>query len=211
MRRIVKGREPNSLTQYRQTAFADYDGYPDKDALRESLATEQRGLCCYCLGRIHPDRIKMKIAHWHSQANYPTEQLAYGNLLGACLGNQGQRRSDQHCDSRQGDNDLSRNPANPDHQVDNFIHFKGDGLITSQDQIFDQELNDVLNLNAKFLQNTRKAVLDSFVSTLNKRGPFQPSTIERWLRDWNGESHASELQPYCQVVVYWLRKRLARG
>jgi uncharacterized protein (TIGR02646 family) len=209
MRRITKGPEPASLTQYRQTPSADYEGYRDKDALRVSLVNEQRGLCCYCLSRIRPESQRMKIAHWHSQTKYPREQLAYANLLGACLGNQGLRPKDQHCDTRQGNDDLSRNPANSDHQIDSFIRFEGDGQITSQDQIFDKEINQVLNLNLAFLKRERKAVLDSFQITLKKRGMLKRATLERLFRDWNGES-GGELRPYCQVIVYWLRKRLAR-
>lgn len=210
MRRIIKGREPATLTQHRQMAHANYDNYLDKDALRESLVTEQRGLCCYCLCRVRPEFPRMKIAHWHSRAKYPNEQLAYSNLLAACLGNQGQRRSEQHCDTRQGENDLSRNPANPDHQIESFIRFEGDGQITSQDGDFDRQLNEVLNLNSAFLKNGRKAILEGFKSTISKRGTLSRSTLERWLRDWNGESDNGELRPYCQVIVYWLRKRLAR-
>ena len=152
----------------------------------------------------------MKIAHWHSQRRYPAEQLTYSNLLGACFGNQGQPRKNQHCDTRQGDDDISRNPANPDHHIESFVRFEGDGHITSQDQAFNRELNEVLNLNATFLKNQRKAVLDGFKATLEKRGALQRPTLERWLSDWNGDSHTGQLLPYCQVVVYWLRKRLAR-
>jgi len=31
------------------------------------------------------------------------------------------------------------------------------------------------------------------------------------LDDWNGTSHNGELKPFCQVIVYWLKKRLARA
>jgi len=51
----------------------------------------------------------MKIEHWHSQDRYEAEQLDYGNLLGACMGNEGKAHWDQHCDTRKGDRDLSRN------------------------------------------------------------------------------------------------------
>ena len=83
MRQIRKGREPASLTEYRLSAGADYDGYRDKDILRSCLAEEQRGLCCYCLSRIRAERDAMKIEHWHCQDNYKTEQLLYSNLLRA--------------------------------------------------------------------------------------------------------------------------------
>lgn len=211
MRTIIKGTEPASLTQHRSTQHADYDNYSDKDTLRNSLVSEQRGICCYCQSRIRPQGDAMKIEHWQCQDQFPTEQLNYSNLLGACLGNAGQRPNQQHCDTRKANDSLSKNPANPAHQVENLIRFNGDGSIESDDPVFDREINDVLNLNLQFLKNNRKATLDGFQATLKKRGQLQKPALERLLREWNGESHTSALQPFCQVVIYWLRKRLARS
>lgn len=209
MRRIRKGQEPASLTEHRSAPGTDYEGYRDKDTLRAYLVKEQRGLCCYCLSRIRPQRDSTKIEHWHCQAHYSTEQLDYANLLGACMGNKGQPGKD-HCDTRKGDRDLSRNPANPTHAVEDAIHFPGDGRVFSHDPAFDAELNEVLNLNFKFLVNNRKATLRAFQETLPKRGPLSRTALEKWLRQWNGEGDDGELPAFCQVVVYWLRKRLAR-
>jgi len=211
MRTILKDTEPASLAQHRLTAHADFENYADKDNLRACLVREQRGLCCYCLSRIRPDGATMKIDHWHCREHHPTEQLDYGNLLGACLGGQGQSPDQQHCDTKKGMSLLSKNPAKPLHAVENFIRYEPDGTISSSDLEFDAELNDVLNLNVAFLKNNRKATLEAFKLTLLKRGELQRPTIERWLGDWNGESHPNELKPFCQVVVYWLRKRLARA
>ena len=211
MRAITKSNEPASLARHRCQQHADFDNYTDKDALRQSLVAEQRGLCCYCLSRIRPAAGEMKLEHWHCQDNHPAEQLDYANLLGACLGNEGQSPKHQHCDTLKANHNLSRNPANPAHQVEQFIHFEGDGSITSHDLAFNTELNEVLNLNAKFLKNNRKAVLDAFKDTLVKRGNLPRLTLERWLNERNGETHAGELDPFCQVLVYWLRKRLARA
>ncbi len=61
MRAITKNNEPTSLARHRCAAHADYDNYTDKDGLRQSLVTEQRGLCCYCLSRIRPLSDEMKI------------------------------------------------------------------------------------------------------------------------------------------------------
>lgn len=152
----------------------------------------------------------MKIEHWHSQRNHSTEQLEYWNLLGACKGNEGRALRDQHCDTSKGDRNLSRNPANLMHRVEHFTHFGKDGRVFSNDPTFDNELDAVLNLNLPFLVNNRKATLDAFKVGLSKRGPLSPETLERWLLDWNGESISGDLKPYCQVIVYWLRKRLAR-
>ena len=54
MKAIAKGPEPASLTAHRQTPHGNYDNYAAKDHLRSALVAEQRGLCCYCMGRIRP-------------------------------------------------------------------------------------------------------------------------------------------------------------
>lgn len=210
MRTIVKRPEPNSLTEHRLTPGADYENYHDKDTLRTCLVEEQRGLRCYCLSPIRANRDVMKIEHWHSRANHQDEQLDYSNLLGACRGNEGSSDRDQHCDTRKGERDLSRNPANPNHHVEDLIRFQGNGRIASSTPAFEVELNDVLNLNAPFLMSNRRAVLDAFQKGLSRRGQLSRALLEKWLRDWNGDSHPGQLRPFCQVVVYWLRKRLAR-
>jgi uncharacterized protein (TIGR02646 family) len=212
MREILKGGEPTSLTQHRAATSPDpdYESYRDKGTLRTYLAREQRGLCCYCLSRIRAEPGAMKIEHWHCQANHSDEQLDYSNLLGACLGNEGRAGRDQHCDARKGDRDFSRNPANPLHRVEALIQFSGDGRIRSTDPVLDSELDQVLNLNHPFLTRNRKNTLAAFQQGLAKRGPLQRATLERWLRKWNGEEDNGDLQPFCQVVVFWLRKRLNR-
>ncbi|HUQ92644.1 MAG TPA: retron system putative HNH endonuclease [Bryobacteraceae bacterium] len=210
MRAIHKGLEPPSLSRHRSSQHADYANYPDKDNLRAALVAEQRGLCCYCLSRIRPTGQEMKIAHWHSRGKYPSEQLDYSNLLGACKGGEGQPRIQQHCDTRQANKDLSRNPANLAHRVEDFIRFEGDGRVLSENPSFDTDLNEVLNLNTPFLINNRKATLDAFIHVLPTHGPLPPNQLRKWLRAWNGETTAGELHPFCLVVVYWLRKRLAR-
>jgi uncharacterized protein (TIGR02646 family) len=127
MRTIRKGAEPNSLVQHRHLEGADYENYRGKDELRACLVQEQRGLCCYCMTRIGPNRDAMKIEHWHPQANHPEEQLNYSNLLAACMGNDGRRKADQYCDTSKGNRDLSRNPANPLDRVEELTRFLGDG------------------------------------------------------------------------------------
>jgi uncharacterized protein (TIGR02646 family) len=210
MRSIQKGREPASLTGHRAATGTDYDGYRDKETLGSFLVNEQRGLCCYCLSRIRAERDSTKIEHWHSKA-YLAERLDYSSLLAACMGNEGHPGKDQHCDTRKGDRDLSRNPANPLDRVEDMIRFTGDGRIVSSDPVFDAQLNNVLNLNLPFLINNRKETLNAFKDALVKRGQLPQTAVEEWLRQWNGEEDTDELQPFCQVVVYWLRKRLRRA
>jgi uncharacterized protein (TIGR02646 family) len=212
MRIIAKGREPAGLTQHRATEFADYDNYQDKDTLRACLVTEQRGICCYCMRPIRPTREAMKIEHWHPQEDpaYADEQLVYANLLGSCLGGDGQRDSVKHCDTAKGMKLLSRNPANPDHHVEELVRFDSQGKITSTDADFDLQLNTVLNLNAAHLKNSRIAELVAFHKAFKIRGTLTRQQLNKIIGEWSGASHANALRPYCGVVVYWARKRLAR-
>lgn len=209
MRVIAKGAEPASLTAHRRTRHCDYDNYADKAALRDALVTEQRGICCYCMGRIRSDR--MKIEHWRCQSRFPGEQLSYRNLLGACLGGAGQPPALQHCDTRKGDRDLQWNPANPGHHIETRLRYELDGSIRSDDPEFDAELEGVLNLNLPRLKNNRKGVLDAVLDwwRLEKgRGPVPRARFERE-RD-RRVAGDGELEPFCQAAVWWLEQRLAR-
>ena len=213
MRNITKGVEPPSLAQHRLTSHADYDNlsHADKDTLRQCLVTEQRGLCCYCMQSIRPVEGSMKVEHWHCQDNYPDEQLAYSNLLGSCMGGDGQRDSVKHCDTSKGNRDLSRNPANRDHHVEELIRYLPDGTITASDEMFNAELSVVLNLNAAHLKNGRVAALRALQEMMRKRGTLNRQRWERLLGEWNGQSHTNDLRPFCGVIVYWIRKKLARA
>ena len=208
MRTIRKGPEPKSLVEYRLSGGTRYDDFRDTQELRIALVREQRGLCCYCMGSISESG-PMKIEHWRSQSKHPERQLEYANLLGACRGNEGLPRL-EHCDTSKKNHDLSRNPANPEHAVERIIRYQGDGKIVSTDPQFDLELNSVLNLNLAFLKSQRRSEVDALKKTLLKRGNLKRAVLLRLLEEWNGNSLSRDLKPYCQVIVYFLRKRLAR-
>lgn len=235
MRAITKLLEPHSLAQYRAgvdvTYEKAYEEFQDKATVRSQLVKEQRGLCAFCGCRIIADPLKMKIAHWRprklkivtadGQETYPNlpDQLAYWNMLGCCNGNEGQPPEKQHCDTHQGNLPLSRNPADPAHRIEDFTSFLTDGSIISSDARLNAELGckrpdgsfdeGVLNLNLAFIRNNRIGVLDAFKDYLRKCGHLTKSQIEKLLFEWRGEEEG-ELKPYAPVVVFWLRKRLAR-
>jgi hypothetical protein len=155
----------------------------------------------------------MKIEHWHSQKRHPSEQLSYRNLLGACLGGEGQPEKLQHCDTRKKERDLRWNPAVPGHRIEDRIQYELDGSIKSGDSEFDGQLNDVLNLNLAVLKNNRKGILDVVLDwwkweKARLHGPVPREQFER-----ERERHiagAGHLDPYCGVVVWWLEQRLLR-
>jgi uncharacterized protein (TIGR02646 family) len=204
---------------HRARPNADYDNYADKDTLRKQLFCEQRGICCFCGGKIRDDPQGMKIAHWLPQASHPHNQLDYWNLLGACRGNEGQSLENQHCDTHQGNALLSKNPANPTHHVDVIVSYLTDGSVVSSDRIFNTELGEkrprgdfdegVLNLNLAILRHNRIAALDAFKSTLQKRSHLNRIQWAKLLIDWRGDP-PTQLEAFAPVVAYWIRKKLAR-
>jgi len=210
MRAITKSAEPPSLMAHRKTPYCDYDNYVDKAALRHALVFEQRGICCYCMGRIYHSPLRMKIEHWRCQSRHPEEQLSYLNILGACLGGEGQPPQLQHCDTRKGNRDVRWNPADPAHHIETRIRYEADGSIRSDEAAFDAEVSDVLNLNVALLKNNRKGVLDAVLGwwQVKKRSGSMPRARFERERD-RRIGGAGALDPFCQVAVWWLEQRLA--
>jgi uncharacterized protein (TIGR02646 family) len=201
---ITKGAEPNSLKQHRAQAHSDYDNYAHKDELRAALAGEQRGLCCYCTGRIRPVSTEMKIEHWQCQTTYPKQQLVYGNLLGACLGGEGKSRAEQHCDTRKASDDLKWNPAIAAHVIESRLRYLADGTVESNDYEFNTQINDVLGLNLAYLKNNRKAVLDTVLGWWRST----PNARQRVQQQIDHRTNAAEHQPFSPVAVWFLRQKL---
>ena len=189
------------------TSHASYDNYPDKDKLREVLLSEQGGLCCYCMGRIPDKQGKVKIEHWQSVANYPQNQLIYQNLLATCKGGEGEKYSNQYCDTRKGGKDLLFNPANPAHHAKLGISYGTDGTIQSRNPDFDRQLNDTLNLNYSSIKNHRKGVYDSLVMLL-KLHTISRKRLEKQISMLSYPSE--QLEPYVGVAIWWLEKKLAK-
>lgn len=213
MRTIQKGKEPNSLVEYRKQADATYKGYREKQDVRDQLVQEQRGLCCYCQRRIRPTEVGMKIEHWHSKSpdKYPKEQLNYKNLLGACLG--GQKHGEEspiathHCDTLKDDDEICFCLTDPAHPIETQIRFLGDGRIQSSDADIERDINKFLNLNLSYLVENRRGVLKGFQDRLTTGKKLD---VAKELSKWDG-SQAGELPEYAQVIVYWLRKKQARA
>ena len=209
MRAITKGVEPASLTTHRRLSYSYYDNYKEMDELRDALVREQRGLCCYCMGQISSDETTMKVEHWRCQSRYPCKQLDYCNLLGACLGGEGQPPRFQHCDTRKRNKDLRWNPADPTHDIETLLLYTADGSIESDDAVFNSQLNEVLNLNLSLLMTQRKLVLDAILEWWEyekEQGPVSRERFEQKRDQWAGG--AGVLQPYCRVVVWWLDQHL---
>ena len=203
---ISKGAEPTSLTQHRAQSHSDYDNYAQKDELRMALVGEQRGLCCYCTARIRAQSAAMKIEHWQCQATHPDLQLAYGNLLGTCLGGEGRSPDEQHCDTRKANRDLKWNPANIAHVIETRLRYLVDGTVVSADVDFDTQLNEVLGLNLSYIKSNRKAVLDSVLQWWRGAQPVSSAKVKIQIERRTNDG--AEHQPFSPVAVWFLRQKL---
>lgn len=84
----------------------------------------------------------------------------------------------------------------------------GDGTIAATDERCEREINEVLNLNQGTLTRNRKAVLEAFRQGLIQANPSD-ADLRKQLAQWNGDN-GGDLAPFCQVVVYYLQKKIAR-
>ncbi len=214
---IHKSGEPTSLQTYRSHPDALFDG-PDcngltfstvKQDIRVRLVEDQAYLCAYCMSRIRPDEKSMKVEHWQCRTRYEDKQLDYANLLGCCCGNEGQAPKQQHCDTRKGERDLVFNPSEPAHHARLQIRFTLRGTITSDDAAFNDQLNNVLNLNYSRLVENREAVWNAVTRRLSAiKGKASNTQIEALIAEWEKKDQDGCLKEYCGVALYYLNKKM---
>lgn len=206
--KIDKGCEPAAWRKYRLTPGATYQAIP---ALVGSLLDEQGYVCAYCECRITAARDAHRVEHVKCRKRYPELQLDYQNMVACCSGNTGEL---SHCDRSKGDRDISFTPI--DTRVADSISYKSDGTIKSDTRQWDDELNQVLNLNHLLIKSNRRSTWKGVVTELNKRrGSWQRRYIERMIEKWesrhsrsiNGQRW-SEYYPYRGIVIYYLKKKL---
>lgn len=222
MRAISKGPEPTTLRAYRAVPGATYDGKdftPVKADIRDALVRDQLALCCYCMRRIsteeraHPTNpnapaiVQMKVEHWQSQNAHPHRQLAWDNLLGACLGGMGSPPSDQTCDTRKGEDAINLNPLDTRHVA--TLYCTSNGRLASKDANFQRDIDDVLGLNHQILVNGRKIQLGQYIDRLRARyprGEFPLSAVRRLIVEAETPSEG-KLREHACVLRLWARKR----
>lgn len=212
MKKIVKGRPPRLLTQYKAQSNAIYDG-PNftptvKDKIKEQLLEEQGFLCAYCMKRIKLSA--MKVEHFRCQHNFSHLQLDYNNLLGCCKGNEGYPPSSQTCDTRKGSSYIDYSPA--ENGFERHISYASSGRITSSNPIFDEQINDTLNLNFKRLIDNRKAALAGLKKFLDSRGGTRTAAeLKAFLGKYGSKNKGGEYNEYLGVLTDYLEKKIKKA
>lgn len=207
---IKKGHEPASLTAYRKQQGAYYDGFTDKDDIRQSLLEEQGYLCAYCMRRIGID--DMKIEHRIPQSADPTEQLDYRNMLGVCNGGEGMDKKSTTCDTHKGDAKITINPQYQSH-IDTITYSSATGEIHSSDKAFDTDLCDTLNLNCReqYLPQNRRAALVATIRFLKKKqstGDWSKAFLAKVRDMYTGTDADGNKREYAGIILWYLDKKI---
>jgi uncharacterized protein (TIGR02646 family) len=210
---------PKSLIRHKAQPHSTYENYPEKDDLREALLKEQQYLCCYCMRRIQmPTEEKMKIEHFKPFSIYNGTKgkedltLNYGNLLATCKGGEGGLKGNFHCDKSKGNKEIRLNPT--DKSLMDLIKFTAAGEIYTNVKDLDTELDEVLCLNTYALKEERKEVWKAVEQVLKKQfgnKTVTKSFINEKIRHWETVSERGEAKPFVAVVLYHLRKKLAKA
>ena len=94
----------------------------------------------------------------------------------------------------------------------NFRGFLDMTLEFSQNMtVFDDQLNDVLNLNFSRLKSNRRAVVRAVQKALAEDpGTRNRSQIEHLISLWDAASTNGKRKEFSAVAIYFLKKRLRR-
>ena len=212
MIKIVKDKESKEWEEYRNTEGVDYQSIPE---LVDSLLKEQGYICAYCMRRIPcKDNISNenhRVEHILSREKHPDKKLDYKNMVICCPGHIGE---ENHCDRLKGDRDISFNLFD-----ENFIRtlsYKSDGKIISSNVTFDNEINEVLNLNTSLLKANRKEiwrVVTRELNTLKGDKPWNKTILKKCLEKYSNKHEKDgkmQFIPYCGIVIYNIQKKLRK-
>lgn len=208
MKYIVKSLSPVSLEEYKKTPGACYNDMPQKvkEEVRQSLVSEQGGICCYCGSRIVPNHHSV-IEHLYPKGlkQYSHLQLEYTNLLCSCDGGESdrtrkpkaeKRKFPSFCDDKKNNRILNLTPLDP--TCETQFSYDEEGHIYGETDVA-REAIEILGLECSPLVNLRKAAIKPYLNLeLDEDG-------------WNEEiadlsqRHDGNFRSFCFAVIYYIK------
>ena len=188
---------------------------PDKQAVREQLHRDQRGLCAYCMRPISTadadnDPVGMRIEHFEPRTAAPSRMFNWTNLLGVCAG-EGMHSGakEQTCDRARGSRTLRVNPYRRSPAPEDAFRYsrprsstpvEAAGVDVNSHVAPDDVL--ALNLNAGSLRIARAAVIQRL------RGELRAGrTVASLLRTYEA-AHGGTLPAFAGVATAYLLTKL---
>lgn len=167
MRHIVKGPEPQELTDYKKTPGVGYAHIPGKvkDAVRNVCRAEQHGLCAYCGADLPTDPQMQRVSHLVPQSVNSARDLDYNNLVTSCssgFAGPGRlpRKADETCDMRQGSREIPVKPTDAGCQA-RFLFLDNGGIEGTPNDKDAARTIEILNLRAERLRRSRESAIEA--------------------------------------------------
>lgn len=192
-----------------------------KNSIRHTLWKEQRGLCAYCMKRIHDDT-SMTIEHWLPLSKSKNEALQYSNMLGVCHGGRKTEKESYKilcCDASKEEKEIKFCPWNESHIKDIAYMTNGIMYTLSGNEEFEIDINEILCLNGlrdekgnlvdtstEIVKGRRDAVrwCNDFYRALDRRGKCTSLMIKKKI----DEIEQAEVMPeFAGVKLFYLKKK----
>lgn len=216
MIRIVKKQRVPTVFEQIKNRRSDYDELTssEKDEIKQVLLEEQGYKCAYCMSKISMSN--STIEHYIPRNGTNGDMslsLDYRNMFAVCDTTRGCPKDEQTCDVKKGDRLLHIDPRLQEH-IDT-IYYDRLGYIRSSFSSgadnFDDDLNEILNLNSRQLLNNRVKAWNNLMQLMNRKKAktWTADFIRKYIEKLSG---ADDRTAYSGFLIYLLkRKVLQRG
>ena len=204
---IRKSPSPDSFENWkrtnRQREFGALKGQPKTD-LKNSLISEQKGLCCYCCARISRDNSHIEHIKPKGNRKWRNLRFSYKNLLASCDGFDDYGITCGHNKDEWYDEELFISPLEED--CESHFTYSLDGRIfgACDDDKKASETIKRLYINSYELITARKAVIDSI---LGDSSIYE--NLEAELDWYNTPGDNGQLESFHNVIIFTLEHLLS--
>ena len=212
MIRIVKKQRVPTIFGQIKSRRENYDDLvsEEKDAMKQVLLEEQGYKCAYCMSNISMSN--STIEHYIPRKGTNGDMslsLDYRNLFVVCDTTRGCPEEEQTCDVKKGDKLLHIDPRLQEH-IDT-IYYDRSGYIRSSfssgTDNFDDDLNQILNLNSRQLLNNRVSAWKTLMRLMNQKKDktWTADFIHKYIEKL---SSADDRTAYSGFLIYLLKQRI---
>lgn len=202
MRKITKGTEPASLTDWkRANPNGRYDDLTETERqdIRSACAKEQFGLCAYCCKPISGDNSDTMNEHVQAKHKANQRSLDFTNIVASCT-------TPNQCDAAHGSQPFSLTPLMAECETE--LQFMLSGRVEGKTERA-QEAIKILNLgdhetNNKKLIEIRKQLVSSLLWLESNDELEKDELIQLQIEDLSSPQNG-RLEPYAPVLVNILK------
>ena len=214
MKRVLKGTEPASFTDWKASANDDWTPTyptlqnPQKRELHEALLVEQGFFCCYCGREI--EAFSSHIEHFRPQENFEDLALEYHNLHASCL-RETLPGNPLHCGHRKDnwfEEMLHISPVDEDCELRFRYLLTGEIQPTSSEDLPAAMMIEVLALDIAYLNNRRQNAIgavfdDEFLLSVSDEELNHLVNVIR-------STEISNQQAFDHIIARYAEQRLGR-